>query len=56
MKIHEVTLEHIIELAKKSGYKPSGDILKDCQDELMLTRFAYEVANTLEVKMPHYGI
>lgn len=48
--ISNVMLERIIELAKLSGYKPSGNILKDAQDELMLTRFAYRVANELKVK------
>lgn len=52
MKISDTSLEYIIEMAAKCGYKKTGNILVDAQTELMLTRFAYMVAQHLEVKDP----
>lgn len=46
-RVDALTLERALELATKAGYKPSGQILKDAQDELMLARFAHLVANQL---------
>lgn len=46
--INHVMLERIIDLAKLAGYKPTGNMLTDMQTELMLTRFAYRIANELK--------
>ncbi len=54
MKIDDMMLERIIELAVGAGYKPKefdgsiAAILHNATQETMLTRFAYKIAKELE--------
>lgn len=50
MNINDILIERIIELATESGYRESGDALRDAQAEVMLCRFAHAIAAELQKK------